>query len=98
VTTPAAATVQNINSTFTVSTDIVPNTFTVKAGVPVHYVIDVKENGAGCMSAIKIQSLYDEVTPLIAGQPLVMDFTPTTPGTYLITCGMNIPRGKIIVE
>jgi sulfite exporter TauE/SafE/copper chaperone CopZ len=90
--------VQNINSTFTVSTDIVPNTFTVKVGAPVHYVIDVKENGAGCMSAITIQSLYNQVVPLVAGQPVVMDFTPTAPGSYLITCGMGIPRGKIIVE
>jgi len=90
--------VQNISSTFKVATDIVPNTFKVKVGVPVHYTIDVQETGVGCMSAITIQTLYNQVIPLRAGEPLIMDFTPQAKGSYLITCGMGIPRGKIIVE
>jgi len=101
VKTPAVETnssVQNINSTFQLASDIVPNTFKVKVGVPVHYTIDVQEDGVGCMSGITIQTLYNQVIPLQAGEPLVMDFTPQQKGTYLITCGMGVPRGKIIVE
>lgn len=89
---------QNIHSSFTVDGDIVPNTFTVKAGTPVHYTVDVKEDGVGCMSEIMIQRLYNQPIPLVAGQPLSMDFTPQQKGTYLITCAMGVPRGKIIVE
>ncbi|MFA5155542.1 MAG: sulfite exporter TauE/SafE family protein [Patescibacteria group bacterium] len=94
---PGAA-VQNITSVYTVNDDIVPNTFTVKAGRPVHYSVDVRETAYGCMSEIMIQNLYDQSIPLVAGEPLAMDFTPSQPGTYLITCAMGVPRGKIIVE
>jgi hypothetical protein len=90
--------VQNINSSFTVREDIVPNTFKVKAGVPVHYVIDAKEDGVGCMSTVTIPGLYQSIFRLTAGQPIVMDFTPSQPGTYLIACAMGVPHGRIVVE
>lgn len=89
---------QDIESSFTVAGDITPNTFTVKAGQPVHYVVDAKEDGVGCMSTIMIPGLYNQAIPIVAGQPLALDFTPTTPGSYQITCAMGVPRGKIIVE
>ena len=89
---------QVIKTSFTVSDDIQPNTFTVKAGTPVQFIVDPKEDGIGCMSAIMIQTLYPNPIPIRAGQPIVMNFTPTQPGSYLITCAMNVPRGKIIVQ
>lgn len=88
---------QNIESTYTYNKDIAPNTFTVKRGQPVKYTIDVQENGSGCMSTIMVPGLYNNAQPLVAGQPIVMEFTPERTGEYKITCAMGIPRGVIKV-
>jgi sulfite exporter TauE/SafE/plastocyanin domain-containing protein/copper chaperone CopZ len=90
--------VQLIKTSYTLANDIQPNSFTVKAGKPVRFEIAVKEDGSGCMSAIEIQSLYENPQQLEAGKTIVMEFTPTTPGNYLITCAMGIPRGTIKVQ
>lgn len=94
----ASGDVQEINSTFTVQTDISPNTFTVKNNKPVRFTINVKEDGVGCMYQIKIPTLYEQATRLVAGETIVMEFTPTEKGQYPITCGMGMQRGLIIVE
>lgn len=90
--------VQLIKSTFTVNSDIEPNTFAVKAGEPVEYDIDVREDGAGCMYAIMIPELYNEPVVLEAGKKIVMRFTPQEKGDYPITCGMGMIRGLIKVQ
>lgn len=106
---PQPGTVQNINSdsgtnvqviktVYTYERDIQPNSFTVKAGVPVRFEVDAKENGEGCMSTIMIPRLYNQPTYLAAGDKIIMEFTPQTPGRYPITCAMGVPRGEIIVE
>jgi sulfite exporter TauE/SafE/copper chaperone CopZ len=89
---------QVIKTSFTVANDIQPNTFTVKAGVPVQFIVDPKEDGVGCMAAITIPGLYDQVILLEAGKRITMNFTPTKSGKYMIACAMNIPRGYIVVE
>jgi plastocyanin domain-containing protein len=60
--------------------------------------VDVKENGSGCMSTIMIPGLYDKAQYLQAGKTIIMDFTPTKPGSYKITCAMGVPRGTLTVE
>lgn len=91
--------VQVINSTYTASKYLSPNSFRVEAGKKVQLNIDVKDNGSGCGYAIMIPNLYDNAIPLVAGQPITMEFTPTDKGTYDITCSMNMIRfGTIIVE
>ncbi|HEX8974344.1 MAG TPA: sulfite exporter TauE/SafE family protein [Patescibacteria group bacterium] len=99
-TTQAAnsASAQVVNTIYTYSQDIQPNTFKVKAGQPVKFIVDVKENGVGCMSTIMIPGLYNQPQQLIAGNKIEMDFTPTKPGTYQITCAMGVPRGTLTVE
>lgn len=92
------ANVQVINATYTYGNDIQPNTFKVKAGQPVKFIVDVKENGSGCMSTIMVQGLYNQPQLLQKGSKLEMDFTPTKPGVYSITCAMGVPRGTITVE
>jgi plastocyanin domain-containing protein len=89
---------QIINSVYTLSNDIQPNIFRVKAGIPVKYTIDVRESGIGCMAAIMIQDLYTTPIQLVAGNKIVMEFTPSVLGEYKITCAMAVPRGTIIVE
>lgn len=90
--------VQQIKSTFTVNNDIQPNTFEVGVGKLVEYTIDVQENGAGCMYAITIPGLYENLTQLEAGKKIVMKFTPQKAGQYPITCPMGMVRGYINVK
>lgn len=100
-TAPAASAdsnVQVIKTTYTYDDDIQPNTFRVKAGQPVKFVVDVKEDGAGCMSTVAIPELSDDVFQLKAGKTIEMNFTPREKGVYQITCAMGVPRGTITVE
>lgn len=88
---------QVINTSYTYNKDIQPNTFTVKVGQPVKFIVDVQENGSGCMSTIMIPGLDNNPQYLQAGQKLEMDFTPTKAGDYPITCAMGVPRGTLKV-
>lgn len=89
---------QVLRATYTYSQDIAPNTFTVKANKPVRLVVNVKDNGSGCMSTIMVRNWYENPQFLRAGQTIEMAFTPTTRGQYPITCAMGVPRGVINVE
>jgi len=91
--------VQVIKTTFeSVAQDISPNNFTVQSDNPVRMEVTVNENGQGCMSTIMVPGLYNTPIYLQQGKTIVMEFTPTKPGTYEITCAMGVPRGKIIVK
>lgn len=90
--------VQVLKTTYTYNDDIQPNTFKVKAGQPVKFVVDVKEDGIGCMSSVTIPDLVSDVYQLKAGKTIEMNFTPTKKGVYQITCAMGVPRGTITVE
>jgi plastocyanin domain-containing protein len=83
---------------YTAQNDLQPNNFTVKKGIPARLEIDVEDDGSGCMSTITIQNLVQKVEPLQKGNTIVFDFTPDTAGSYLITCAMGVPRGKIVVQ
>jgi len=102
--TPAAGEVatvgktQVLNATYSVSTDVTPNRFTVKIGVPVRFEILAKENGQGCMGSIALPGLTEKVEGFLKDQSVVFEFTPTKAGTYPITCGMGVPRGEITVN
>lgn len=108
-TTPVAATVaqdtvsqeaiQVIKATYTNDKYLDPSDFTVKLGTKVRFEVDVQDSGSGCGSAITIPELVDSVESLVAGAPIIFEFTPTVPGTFDITCGMNMIRfGSITVE
>lgn len=90
--------VQLLKTTYTQAKDISPNDFTVKVGKKVRLEIFAKEDGAGCMSYIQVQGLYEDPQLLEAGKTIVMEFTPTQTGSYQITCGMGMNRGHIKVE
>ncbi|MBI2411402.1 MAG: sulfite exporter TauE/SafE family protein [Candidatus Kerfeldbacteria bacterium] len=92
-----SADIQLIKTAYTYNTDIQPNTFTVQSGKPVRFEIEAKENGSGCMSTIMIPTLYNTPELLEKGKTVAMNFTPTQPGTYEITCAMGVPRGTITV-
>jgi sulfite exporter TauE/SafE/copper chaperone CopZ/plastocyanin len=90
--------VQVIKTIYTVSGDLQPNSFTVKAGKPVRFEVYAKEDGVGCMGTIQIQSLYENIQSFKVGETVVMEFTPKTSGSYLITCAMNMLHGTLRVQ
>lgn len=89
---------QVLKATYSVSTDITPNKFTVKKGVPVRFEVLAKENGQGCMGSVAIPGLTEQVAGFRAGKSVVFEFTPTDTGTFPITCAMGVPRGDITVN
>lgn len=90
---------QVINATYTASNYLSPNAFEVKVGTKAKLTINVKDDGRGCGSAIKIPGLYDSALSLSAGNTIDMEFTPTRKGNYDITCGMGMIRfGSIQVN
>lgn len=90
--------VQLIKAVYTVDKDIVPNNFSVKANVPVRFEVDSKDDGYGCMGSIMLPRLSKDVYILEKDQKIVFNFTPTSTGTYQITCAMGVPRGTINVN
>lgn len=86
-----------LNTTFKLKEDIVPSTFTAKVGQKTTLVVDVKEDGQGCMSTIMIIGLDDTPQYLKKGKKIELTFTASKPGTYTIACAMGVPRGSITV-
>lgn len=86
-----------LNTTFKLKEDIIPSKFTAKVGQKTTLVVDVKENGQGCMSTIMIIGLDDNPQYLKKGKRIELTFTATKPGTYTIACAMGVPRGSITV-
>ncbi|MEI6692279.1 MAG: cupredoxin domain-containing protein [Chlorobium sp.] len=78
--------------------NIAPNTFTVKTGEKVRLEVNPLDTASGCMNTIMVPGLWDKPEPIIKGKKIVMEFTPTHPGTYKITCAMGVNRGVIIVK
>lgn len=88
---------QVIKATITWDDGLLPTDFTVKAGLPVRFEIDPKDDIEGCMSTILIPDLYEKYSFVEAGQKIVMEFTPKKIGAYDITCAMGVPWGTIKV-
>lgn len=72
----------------------VPNTLTVKKGIPVKWVINAKEI-SGCTSEILLPA-FNIDRNLKKGEN-VIEFTPKVAGTYKFSCGMQMVWGKFIV-
>ena len=90
--------VQILKATYTSLGDISPNKFTVKVNQPVRFEIAAKDDGQGCMGSITIPNLTKKVEVFTKGQTTIFEFTPSSTGTYTITCAMGVPRGQIQVN
>jgi len=73
-----------------------PSSIHVTAGTPVHLVFDRQEHST-CSEELVIPH-FGVRRKLTAHQQTSVNFTPTTPGTYEFACGMNMLKGKIVVE
>lgn len=89
--------IQLIKATYSVSNDIQPKSFNVKANIPVKFEILANDNGAGCMGSVALPGLAQPYYLFQKGEKAVFNFTPTQKGTYKITCAMGVPRGTITV-
>lgn len=85
---------QNVKTTFT-DFGYSPTTFTVKAGVPVHWEVDSAGKAGGCRSSFLVPKL--KISESVVNGVSVFDFTPDTPGTYAFSCGMGMYRGSFSV-
>jgi len=74
-----------------------PNEFTVKAGQPVEWTITPDAPPAGCMVAFVNRDLGIGVRENYP-DPTVIEFIPTEPGDYDVTCAMGMWRATIHVE
>lgn len=72
-----------------------PNIFTLKQGVPVRWIINVKEL-SGCNSKI-VSSEFGINQALVRGRNIV-EFTPNNIGTFSFSCPMNMLKGSFIVS
>ncbi|MEO8105616.1 MAG: sulfite exporter TauE/SafE family protein [Candidatus Saccharibacteria bacterium] len=86
-----------LTTSYTLKDDIIPSKFTVKAGQKTTIIVDVKEDGQGCMSTIMIPGLVGNPQFLQGGSKIKMTFTAKKPGSYQITCAMGVNRGSISV-
>jgi sulfite exporter TauE/SafE/copper chaperone CopZ len=71
-----------------------PNSFTVKVGVPVKWIID-SQNAYTCAASIRMPA-YNIAQFLQAGQNIIT-FTPTQVGNIRFTCGMGMYSGNFTV-
>ena len=101
--TPTTGEVLNVGKTqvlkasYSVNTDITPNKFNVKVGIPVKLEIEALENGQGCMGSVALPGLSEKISGFSKGKSVIFEFTPTKTGSFPITCAMGVPRGEITV-
>jgi sulfite exporter TauE/SafE/copper chaperone CopZ len=93
VASPTAAPYQTARMELTYQ-GYVPNTLYVKKDVPVRWVIDVKQM-TGCTDEIVMPD-YNIRKALSYGENTI-EFTPTSTGTVLFSCWMQMVWGKFIV-
>jgi plastocyanin domain-containing protein len=73
-----------------------PDTIRVRAGQPVRLKFYRDETNS-CSEQVVLGD-FGIVRDLPAHQTTAVEFTPTEPGEYAFTCGMNMLRGKLIVQ
>ncbi len=73
-----------------------PDTLVVKRGRPVRIEFDRQES-ASCSDTVVFGD-FGISQPLPNFKTTPVEFTPQKAGTYAFTCGMNMLRGKLVVE
>jgi plastocyanin domain-containing protein len=73
-----------------------PDTLVVKRGRPVRIEFNRQET-SGCSDTVVFGD-FGISRPLPAFETTAVEFTPEKAGQFSFTCGMNMLRGKLIVE
>lgn len=87
---------QTFKFTYTQTEDINPKQIEIPVGKPVSIEITALDDGRGCMSSVTIPGLTEKIDLLEKGSTTVFDVTASRAGDYYITCGMGVPRVKIV--
>jgi plastocyanin domain-containing protein len=85
---------QEVSMTVTPYGSYEPSTLTVKAGVPVRWIVD-GTNALGCTSILTIPSM--RISQALHGGRNIIEFTPTARGTLPFMCSMGMVRGRFNV-
>ena len=73
-----------------------PDTILVQAGKPVRLVF-YRDETADCSERVVFEQFHiDQALP--AFQNTVIEFTPGEPGEFPFRCGMNMLKGRLVVE
>jgi plastocyanin domain-containing protein len=92
--TADAAGVQEVK--VTVKGGYSPDLIVVKQGRPVR--LDFyRDESSGCSESLRIPE-FGVARDLPPFTTTSVDLTPTTPGEFTFTCGMNMLRGRLVVE
>lgn len=73
-----------------------PNVIVVKAGQPVLLEF-YRDETASCSEQV-VFSDFGIARDLPAFKTTTIELTPEKPGEFIFTCGMNMMRGKLVVE
>ncbi len=73
-----------------------PKSLSLKPGVPAR-VTFIRATDKSCGTAISIPD-FKINKPLPLNKPVTVEFTPGHSGEFTFTCGMDMLRGKIIVQ
>jgi plastocyanin domain-containing protein len=80
----------------TVKGGYAPDVIAVRAGQPVR--LDFyRDETAACSEQVVFRD-FGVIRDLPAYETTPVEFTPEEPGEYTFTCGMNMMRGKLVVE
>ncbi|PSB22001.1 cupredoxin domain-containing protein [Phormidesmis priestleyi ULC007] len=83
-------------ATITVDGGYEPNRIVVSVGQPVRLNFD-RRDPSSCLEAVRIPDFHI-AKDLPLNQVTAIEFTPTQPGEYPFTCGMNMFHGMIEVQ
>lgn len=73
-----------------------PDTLVVRQGVPVR--INFRREETSSCSEQVVFGDFGIARDLPAHKTTAVEFTPDKPGEFVFTCGMNMLRGKLIVQ
>lgn len=73
-----------------------PDTIQATAGIPLRITFDRQESGS-CTEKVIIPA-FRIAADLPANRRTTVVFTPDAPGTYEFACGMNMVKGKLIIN
>ena len=84
------------NATVTVDGGYHPDTVVLKQGIPATITFN-RINAAGCLDQVQLPD-FDVLADLPLNKPQEIAFDTSKAGTYKFACGMNMFRGKVVIE
>lgn len=90
--------IQVLKATYGPPFGFIPTEFTVKSGIPARLEVLATEDGIGCMGSLMVPDFSTQVEFFEKDKTSIIEFTPSSPGLYYITCGMGIPHASLIVK